>query len=91
MSIETYVRPIVVRGSPKNSTSHKTKILFMVMNSPSGITADELEMRLKLRSSTISSALNTMVKEKMVHFSGEYRPTRSGRRAKVYVRHKRRG
>lgn len=78
-------RDIIVR-SKIDKGSARLRILGKVINSPRGITADELELRLGLKSSTVSSALNAMVGKGMVVDSGERRPTRSGRAARVYVR-----
>lgn len=69
--------------------SKKLRILDMIMRSPRGVTADELEMRTGYKASTVSSTLRGMVKEKMVTYTDERRKTRSGRDARVYVRRKR--
>lgn len=83
-------RDLIPKRNLRNS-SYKMQILDKIINSPNGITADELEIRLKLRSSTISSALNAMKASKMIVDTGERRNTRSGRSAIVYARRHKRG
>ena len=50
----------------------------------SGLTDDELEVLLKGRHQTISSARNRLVKKELVKPSTITRPTRSGRKANVW-------
>lgn len=69
--------------------SKKLRILDMILRSPRGVTADELELRTGYKASTVSSTLCGMVKDKMIVYTNETRKTRSGRDARVYVRRKR--
>lgn len=76
--------PVVRRKIDKSSVT--VRILDKVINSPRGVTADELELRLGLKSSTVSARLKYMRDKGMIVDSGELRPTRAGRPARVYVR-----
>ncbi len=91
MTVQDYrfnPRAPIVTKTPFQKGSVKTRILDKVINTPRGITADELEMRLGIRSCTITAAINAMLKSGMIIDSGEKRPTRSGRMARVYLRRK---
>lgn len=47
-------------------------------------TDDGLEARLNMRHQTCSARRRGLVQKKLVEWTGDYRPTRSGRRAKVW-------
>lgn len=64
----------------------KREILELAIRSPLGITCDETEIRLKRSHQTVSAAISEMVKKGMIMPSGEYRSTRTGNKAKIYVR-----
>ena len=90
MSIQEYKNEphrIIVRNKLDKGTA-KLRILHRVMNSPLGATCDELEIRLGLSHQTASAAITEMAKSGMIVDSGERRHTRSGRKARVYVRRK---
>jgi hypothetical protein len=78
---------MVPRRNIRNS-SLKMQIFDKVISAGSrGITADDIMIRLPhVRQSTISAQLSEMCKSKMIYDSGEMRATRSGRKARVYVR-----
>lgn len=48
-----------------------------------GVTADELEVKLKLSHQTCSARVTELLKDKAIHWKGK-RKTRSGRMARVY-------
>lgn len=50
-----------------------------------GITDDEMEQLLGLKHQTVSAQRRQLVKQGYIHDSGKTRPTRSGRRATVWV------
>ena len=78
-------REIIVRGKQDKGTV-RARILDRIRNSPRGATCDDLELRLGVSHQTVSAAIRAMTKAGMIVDSGEKRPTRTGRPARVYVR-----
>lgn len=77
---------VTVRAAPRQPV--KVRILDRIINSPLGVTCDDLELRLGLPHQTVSAAITAMLRNKMIVDSGERRPTRTGRKARVYLRRK---
>ena len=61
-------------------------VLAIIRHSwPIGVTCDEIEVTLKLAHQTASARVRELVLAKEVVDSGQRRPTRTGRKAAVYV------
>jgi hypothetical protein len=60
----------------------KARVLQAIRNSPS--TDDNLEMLLDMRHQSLSACRRHLVKDGLVEESGDYLPTRSGRKARVW-------
>lgn len=56
-----------------------------VKTAPEGATCDEIEQALRMRHQNVSARLRELVLAGAIVDSGSRRPTRSGRRARVYV------
>jgi len=78
------VRSTIDKGSVR------LRILGKILMTPNGATCEELEIRLGLSHQTASAAITALVKKGILVDSGERRTTRSGRKARVYVRRKER-
>ena len=65
--------------------SMRMKIFKEIAFEPAGWTCDELEVHMGMRHQTVSPRLLELVEAGRIEDSGERRPTRSGRGARVYV------
>lgn len=81
-------RDAVVHGRLDQGTA-RLRIFHRILNSPLGATCDELEIRLGLTHQTASGAITALLKKGLIVDSGETRQTRSRRKARVYMRRKR--
>jgi len=60
------------------------KVLEAIIDSPMGMTCDELELQLGMRHQTASARVNELLKATYIEDSGERRKTSSGRQATVW-------
>lgn len=70
----------------KSSEPMKEDILFLIRKRPvTGFTCDEVETKTGGPHQTVSARVRDLVKEGRIKDSGQRRPTRRGRAARVYV------
>jgi hypothetical protein len=63
----------------------RASVYQFVRAAPEGATCDEVEAALRMRHQNVSARLRELVLGGAIRDSGERRPTRSGRRARIYV------
>jgi hypothetical protein len=73
------------RSMDPHAGNCRRAILDHIRAAPDGATCDEIEHALRMRHQNVSARLRELSLEDLVRDSGDRRPTRSGRRARVYV------
>jgi hypothetical protein len=73
------------RSMDEHAAPCRRAILAHIRDAPDGATCDEIEVALRMRHQNASARLRELSLGEWIRDSGERRPTRSGRRARVYV------
>lgn len=70
------------------SGADRMRIYKCILQSPDGMTCDEIETLLEMRHQTVSARIRDLVLDGLIFDTEARRKTRSGRGARVYMAHK---